>query len=507
LRTWSIAARLWASLALALSVASAFGAGEENDTSWPTLRPALRPAASGAPTQTVAGSAGNPAGENTIYGSPPGSGAGTTGFVSTNVPVRRAKNKKPIPARTAATMAAANSNPERKQNTGSVGRPPRHTEDDNPYDPAGVRVGSFVVKPRVEISAGYDDNPFRTASAPGSRFTMIEGLLTSRSDWSRHELAAELRGAFTKYWNVEGNDRPLAEAKLRGRIDVSSTSKIELEGKAALTTEPAGSPDAITAVKRPPNVYTFGGTAGFVQRFNRLELGLRGSVERSTYEDAELISGGVVDQSDRNFTSYGTKLRAGYEVTPGMKPFVEAGVDRRVFDRDIDFDGVRRGSDGFLARAGVEFEPDGYLSGEASVGYARRTYRDPNLSDVSGLLVDSSLVWKASALTKVTLKANSEIGETMLLGASGVLKREATVVIDHAFRRWLVGSAGAGYATYDYRGIDRKDERLALSAALTYYLNSSLALRGELRRERLQSNVPGQDYTANIALIGLRLQR
>jgi hypothetical protein len=32
-------------------------------------------------------------------------------------------------------------------------------------------------------------------------------------------------------------------------------------------------------------------------------------------------------------------------------------------------------------------------------------------------------------------------------------------------------------------------------------------LKGELRREELRSNVPGADYTANIAMVGLRLQQ
>jgi hypothetical protein len=63
------------------------------------------------------------------------------------------------------------------------------------------------------------------------------------------------------------------------------------------------------------------------------------------------------------------------------------------------------------------------------------------------------------------------------------------------------------YGIDDYRGAGRRDERLELKAGLTYYLNRYAALKGELRREELRSNVPGADYTANIAMVGLRLQR
>jgi hypothetical protein len=447
-------------------------------------------------------------------GSPPGSGAGDTGFVSTNPPAKKSKKtRQAAPAAispAAAKLAARAPRLEQEDDvTGTVRRLPPHrpAEEEDPYAPLGFRAGSFDVRPSAEIDGGYDDNPFRTGGGRGSRFTMLSAKVETKSNWSRHELAGELRGAFTDYLQISGADRPEAEAKLRGRIDVTATGRLEFEGRAALATEAAGSPDAITSARRPPNIYTLAGAAGYVHRFNRFEVGLRGNVERNTYQDAKLISGGVQDLSDRDYAAYGATLRGSYEMTPGIKPFLEAGVDRRVFDLDVDFSGVRRGSDGWRTRAGVEFGRKGWLTGEASVGFAHRRYRDPTLDAVSGLIVESSLVWKATALTTVTLKANSEIGETTLPGASAVFVRQASVAIDHAFRRWLIGSASVTYGQEDYRGAGREDERLGLTAALTYRLNRHAALKGELRREQLRSNVDGQDFTANIVMVGLRLQR
>lgn len=63
------------------------------------------------------------------------------------------------------------------------------------------------------------------------------------------------------------------------------------------------------------------------------------------------------------------------------------------------------------------------------------------------------------------------------------------------------------YGSDDYEGTGRKDERLGLAAALTYKFNRYASLRGEVRREELRSTSPGDDYTANIVMLGLRLQR
>jgi hypothetical protein len=42
---------------------------------------------------------------------------------------------------------------------------------------------------------------------------------------------------------------------------------------------------------------------------------------------------------------------------------------------------------------------------------------------------------------------------------------------------------------------------------LTYKLSRTAQLKGEVRRQWLTSNAAGADYTADIFLIGLRLQR
>lgn len=488
-------APLRATLAVALAAgagAAAFAQTQNLDDQF-GLRPTLSPAA-----KTSAQSSGASAGKAAGSGS-----AGTTGFVST-------ASGKSGPKTTASASEQPSAGKSASSDvTGTVSAQrirPKPVEED-PYKPVGIRAGSFIVTSRADLVAGYDNNPFRVSGGRGSRLARASGEVIARSDWSRHELVSELRGAYIDYFQAPNNDRPEAEARLRGRIDVSSAGRIELEGRAGLLTEPAGSPDAVTSAKRPPHIYTFAGLAGYTHRFNRLELGLRGNVERSVYQDAQLISGGVQDLSDRDFTDYGVALRGSYEVTPGIKPFVEAGVDRRHFDYSVDFSGVRRGSRGAEIRGGLEFGREGLLTGSISAGYEWRRYRDATLPDISGLIVDSSLVWRASGLTTVTLTATSDVGETMVAGASGVFIRQAGLTIDHAFRRWLVGSASIAYGTDEYRGAGRTDRRLDLAASVTYYMNRYAALRGEVRRERLHSSVPGQDYTANIVLLGLRMQR
>lgn len=471
----------------------------------------------------------------------PTTGAGTTGYVSQAKKNAQAKKKhsptefeaqaeqpfvarKPrLPSRpkraTAPTvdpkLAARNPSLRRAQIadaseiTGSITplRVRRVQPEDEPFGPVGVRAGAFLLRPGIELQTGHDSNAQKVVNGQGSWFNTVNGQLQAQSQWQRHELLLDLRGSYTAYNDVEGLDKPELLASLKGRIDVSTLSRIELESKFGLTTQFPSSPDAVAAVRRQPNVYSFAQTAAWVQRFNRFEATIGAGIERNLYQDAELTNGTTLSLEDRNYNEYSARLRGAYEWSPDTRPFVEASLDRRERDLPVDFSGLARDSNGYVLRAGITLGRKERLSGEFSVGFAHRSYADPSLRDVQGMIYDASLVWLATGLTTFKFNATSGIEETAVPGASGVLRHDVKFTVEHALRRWLVASASIGWLREDYVGANITNDYLRSALSLTYSLNRSLALKAEYRNEQLDASTPGTDYTANIWLLGIRLQR
>lgn len=386
--------------------------------------------------------------------------------------------------------------------------PPRRrpTPELDPFEQVGVRAGAFLVKPAIEVIEGYDSNPARVLGGKGSWFTTIAPELTVRSDWQRHEVATVIRGSYTAYEALSSQDRPTLDARVTGRIDVSERTRIDLEGRYLLATDYAGSPDVPAGVRKLPVFTDVGASAGVTHRFNRFEVTAKGTVDRVEYDDAKLVNGAVLSQKWRDYTQYGSLLRGSYEVTPGFKPFVQVDADTRKRDLAIDPAGERRDSDGFSVKAGTTFEITRLLTGEIAVGYITRTYKDPHLPDLNGLLIDASLVWAATGLTTVGFSAKTTADETTLVGVSGVLRHNLALQVDHAFRRWLIGSVRFSYGLDDYQGSAREDKRYVASAAVIYKLGRAWQVKGELREEWLHSNVLGADYSATVGLLGLRWQ-
>jgi hypothetical protein len=395
---------------------------------------------------------------------------------------------------------------------GTPGPAPRRllpvTERD-PYEPLGIRAGSFLLRPAIEFSTGYDNNPPRLPGGSGSPFFVVAPELTVRSDWSQHALNADIRGSYTEYSNdfSPSLNRPFLDSRIDGRIDVRRDTQINLENRFLVSTDNPGSPNLQAGLAKLPIDTTLGGTAGITHQFNRLEVSAKGTVDRTQYQNSQLTDGESSSNSDRDFNQYAGIFRAGYELTPGLKPFVEVSRDTRVHDQEFDRNDIARNSDGTSVKAGSSFEITRTLTGEFAVGYLKRTYQDPTLPDIKGTIADGSLIWQASALTTAKLLATSTVSESVLQGVSGDFSRDFSLEVDHAFRRWLIGTLKVGYGHDIYVGSDRADNRYFASAGIAYRLTRDMQLRAELRRDWLRSTISTVDYTATAILFGLRLQR
>ena len=69
----------------------------------------------------------------------------------------------------------------------------------DPYEPLGVRVGSFLREARRSRSTrGYDTNPSHVPNGAALGLHPGRADLKIRSDWSRHEFGVDLRGSYSR---------------------------------------------------------------------------------------------------------------------------------------------------------------------------------------------------------------------------------------------------------------------------------------------------------------------
>jgi hypothetical protein len=377
--------------------------------------------------------------------------------------------------------------------------------DDKPFDPIGVKIGDLKLTPYVEEDGGWASNPGSVVGPhQGSAFETTEAGLGLQSDWSRSDLHGLLKGSYTDYFAEPTANTPAGSGTLDGRLDASRDLSFDAEGRfniAEQTLSSLGLTPGSSATEHPL-VSTFGATLGGAQKFGDLTLALHGTLDHTNYQS---ITG--VDLASDDFNDWGLRGRVSYRLTEAVSPFVELDADARRYDAAIDYTGFDRNSDGWQGLAGATLAFTRQLTGEVSFGYGARTYADPRLPNFGGPLVDASLIWSPTALTTLTAKAQTTLGDAVIAGASGAVTRTYSLDVAHELTRAVTLGATGSWTGDDYVGVAQRDSNTMLGLRAEYHISRDLVLKASASRQLYVSNVPNSNYVADVFMLGLRLQR
>jgi hypothetical protein len=384
--------------------------------------------------------------------------------------------------------------------------------EEKPFDPTGVMVGSLRLTPYVEQDLGYSTNPnFSPGPTRGSFFETTDVGLAVQSNWATDDLHATLHGGYTDFFAVPEANTPNASGTIGGRLDLTRDAWLDAEGRFIVATQVPGSVTLPTGIVLAPTerpLYEiFGGTVGGEQKFGDFGLALHGSLDRTSYQNAQLADGSTDDLASDDFDDWGLRGRVFYQISPVVTPFVEGVVDRRIYDSFVDSNGYARDSVGALARAGVTLALTRQLTGEISGGYGERNYQDPRLPPLQAPLIDASLIWSITPLSTATFKAVTSLADTTTPGASGAVARIYSIDLEHDLLRNLtLGAIGSVERDY-YVGVPQIDTLTNVGLHADYSVTRDIVLRASANRTVYMSNVPNTNYNANVFLVGLKLQR
>jgi hypothetical protein len=379
--------------------------------------------------------------------------------------------------------------------------------DDNPFDPVGIRAGAFLFKPTFEAYGGYETNPTSVEDNGGSLYGRSQGRLDVESDWVRHAFRGRIEAEYTAYDEFEDLNAPRIAGDAALRLDAREDLRIDLLARAELDSESPGDPEVPEGVKGRPENLRLGAGGGITYKPNRLSLGLKGDVDRRSYEDAELNNGGTLDNEDRNYTAYRLGLRTGYELDPGLEPFVEVEGNRREYDLDQNDSGLRHNTEGYKAYAGVRVEPNPVWSFEGAIGYGHLEAEDPFEPKLDELIAKASLVWQPSVKTKVTLTAERDVSSSGLECCAVSRDINAGIEIEHELQRHIFFTAGLDYERSFYPRDDHTQEDIEAEMALEYRFNRTVSARIRAAHEISKSSDGSDDYDTSLIEIGLRVQR
>lgn len=379
--------------------------------------------------------------------------------------------------------------------------------EDDPYAATGIKVGSFLLRPTLEQGVTVSSNA--DSSSGGKSAVLSETALrfSAASDWRENSAVIDGYGNFRN--TISGQKINEGRGRIEGTLNLDLDNELRAIAKLGYEVAPesASSPDAIAGVTSQPIRQTVDGSLAVKKDVGKLRFALTGAVSHDIYGDAKLTSGTILSQKDRDSTLYTATLRTGYEISPAITPFAEVELGRRAYDLRVDSGGFERSSTRLGARAGIEVDIGEKLTGEFSAGWLREAIDDKSLEANAGPSINADLKWSPERGTIIGLTGKTTIEGTTAANESGDILYSGRLTGERQIRADLTGNAALGLDWRNYTGSDGHDMTLSAEAGLTWWLNRYVGLTSRARTEKLTSNLPGRNYTANSIYLGLKLQR
>lgn len=377
-------------------------------------------------------------------------------------------------------------------------------EETDPFGPTGIRLGTFDLNVSLEQAIGYSSNVSEQADGEGGAFSETSLSASITSNWSRHQWQTNILGSYRRPFDDEEIDDPNILVDTALRLNLIDGYTLTTRGFYNLSTEGFTSSTLELGAVDNPIQENWGGSLELQRTGQKLQLTLRGDVDRDEFQPADLGGGITQNEGDRNNNEYRMTARVGYEVSPALVPFVEGAYAMRDFDQERDRNGNDRDSDIFELRGGVQIDLGEKLNGEIAVGYVNESFDDPLLEDLDAFTVNGILNWSHERDTDVALTLGTSTNNSTTANENGsIIYNGRLDVIRQITDRFSVNA----FADAQVETNDDNNTTLQVGFGTQYWVNRYMAITSQVDYLNFETDAPNSSFDATSGQIGVRLQR
>lgn len=374
------------------------------------------------------------------------------------------------------------------------------------YEALGVRAGAFLLYPSVTFRVEHDNNLYAEPDGVSDVILSVAPNLDLRSDWGRHAVSLSLDANIKRHDKYASEDSDTWGIAGKGRLDVSRSTIIEGRASYADRVESRATSDYEVEPIHPIEYTT--DAIGVTARhdFARARLIATADLVGFDYDDAQSITGGVIDEDYRDHTEADISAKLALAISPATAVFAEVGAQERSYDGSL---GRNRDSSGFTGLVGVDMELTRLVTGEASVGYISQDFDDPTYDDISNPHFRVRFDWYPTELITVGLTATQRVIDSSLEDSPAYVNRKVELRADYELLRNLIITAQLQGGDEDYRGIDRRDRRYGAGLSANYLMNRTVGVSVRYKYETVESSGAdrGQGFDDQSVSLALVLQR
>ena len=309
------------------------------------------------------------------------------------------------------------------------------------YRSDGVRAGSFVIRPHLSESVGYDSNADGVSGGRASPTINSQAAIDVQSDWSRNSVAAQLSVDDQRYPNRPVQDFTDWSAGVSGTYDLGLDQVSGSYQHLSVVQTPRDL-GAVVAVPVPFQVDDFKvatalltqGRLSFVPEFDVA------SYRFSNATGATSAVGGLNATLGQTWLSrlvYQGELTTRFELSPRRNVLLVlrgTAVDFTTRPAGVG----DRNSIGGAVLVGVDYTGTGVFRYRALIGYQQRNYASAQYATIRSPIIEASVTWTPRLTTTLTGVVRREIDDSTDVNFAATTTTSAQLNVAHELRRNVV---------------------------------------------------------------------
>lgn len=376
------------------------------------------------------------------------------------------------------------------------------------YDPVGIHAGDFMIRPFLNESAGYESNLLGTSTPKGSALVDTNGGASIGSDWTQHELHANVNVDDLRYLGLPRQSYTNWSAEAGGRYDFGRDSLSVDVTHLNLNETPL---DLDVPVITQPVPYTVdAGRVAYRAVFSRLAATPTLQVAQYSFSNGT-FNGISYPQSYRNRLVVTPGVTLAYEVAPRRNLVFVVNDASATYSTRAPGQALRNYND-LSVLGGFDYELTGALRTRVLVGYEMRQYSAAQYSTIQAPIVEATVIWTPTGLTTVTGTAARRIEDANDETIAGYTETSGQIRIDHELQRNLLLRVNGAIYHDAYNQGGGTQTLWAAGVGVTRLVNRNLQIAltyDYLSRQSASGTVTAQNFSAGYAdhriLLQLRL--
>ncbi|TNF36332.1 MAG: hypothetical protein EP315_04300 [Gammaproteobacteria bacterium] len=365
-----------------------------------------------------------------------------------------------------------------------------------------LRIGDFIIKPRIGFTEYYDNNIYATAdNEEGDSISVFKAAAALDSDWENHALNFDIGFDAARYAEFDTENTVDTRLGARGEYDFTQNTQIFAELRSVSDHEDRASPDEIYGIE--PVEFTENNlNIGYLQKVDAHLLTLAINNTEYNFDDVNTATG-VIDNDTRDHTIATYGLRFNYALNKGYYLFIQGISDNRDYEQAFDLNGFNRDSDGSVITLGFKFNRSTLLQGEVYAGLLKQQFDDAQFDEVSEADFGAQVRWFTGPNSILNLVIDRTLEETTLNGASSFLYTLYGLRVDQRLTSQWFCNINASHGEADYQMLAREDIYKDYGFGVSFAFFEGLSFDADVRHQQRDSSESTDDYRRNQIMLSV----